>query len=495
MKKLNIFLYITLLSMVLLGCKEFLDQKPYSSLTPENAFTSSDDWQKTLTACFGPLQNLYGMDAAILPVFQVGTDEVTSGIPWDALERLMRYDNLTPDHGDLTSYYFLCYNGIKGCNSVIHMPNGYVEAGTKDLMVAQAKFLRGVYYFELVRAWGGVPLWIEGSVDKDQIMKPRSTQDQVYTQVVKDMQEAENVLPETWTANDKGRPTKYAAQAMLARIYLQWGKPADALTYCNKVYGKFHLYENLKDITNPDRKNEEFENIFEIQFQHSATWDIEGGKINCLWGPFTDLRISNGGGWGGFGPSLYMVNQYDRVNDRRWNAWFVTSWAGLPIIGRDYYKNNELVGAGTIKWQDLKHNMENNNDNMNHVYIRYADVLLMKAEALNATNDAGREKYTCINQVRARAGVYQLPDNISIPTEQFVDTLLNERLKELCFERLRRWDLVRTGRFYDYMINHTWGKLADLRKNETVKDKYLLFPIPKSAMDANDAMKENNPGY
>lgn len=495
MKKIKILLYIVLLSVIFTSCEDFLNQKPYSTLTPENAFTSSSDWQKSLTACFGPLQTLYGMGITELPVFQVGTDEVTSGIPWDALERLMRYDNLTPDHQDLTDYYFLCYDGIKNCNSVIHMPDGYVAADTKKLMVAQAQFMRGLYYFELVRAWGGVPLWTEGSVNKDQIMKPRSTKDEVYTQVVSDMKAAEDLLPEKWGASDKGRPTKFAAQALLARIYLQWGKPSDALAYCNKVYGKFRLYDNIKDITNPAHKNEEIENIFEVQFKHSATWDIEGGKLSCLWGPHTDLRISNGGGWGGFGPSYYMVNQYDWANDKRWKAWFVTSWAGLPIIGRDYYKNNELVGAGTVKWQDPIYLMENNNDDLNHVYIRYADVLLMKAEALNDLNDGSREKYDCLNQVRARAGVYQVPSNVTIPNEQFVDTLLNERLKELCFERIRRFDLVRMGRFYDYMINHTWGKLADLRKNETAVDKYLLYPIPKQAMDANDAMKENNPGY
>ena len=159
-------------------------------------------------------------------------------------------------------------------------------------------------------------------------MKPRATVDEVYTLITQDM-EAALGLPTSWpNAQDKGRATSYAAQALLARIYLQWGKPGEALKYCRMLEGKFKLYDNLKDIFDPKKQNQEYENIFEIQFKHSGSWGLEGSIQHSYWGPRNVGGPTNFGGWGGFGPTQYLYDSYDNA-DKRKKAFFITEYAGV----------------------------------------------------------------------------------------------------------------------------------------------------------------------
>ena len=154
------------------------------------------------------------------------------------------------------------FEGVKRCNVIVDLLPDDVE--DRELFVAQAKFLRGTYYFELVNLFGGVPLWLSASADKDNLKKPRASVDEIYTQIEQDLLAAEEDLPlvNVW---EEGRATKYAAQAMLARMYLQRHDYENALKYCNLVIGdgnNFHLYNNYADIYDPANKNQGYENIF-----------------------------------------------------------------------------------------------------------------------------------------------------------------------------------------------------------------------------------------
>ncbi len=471
MKKYILFATIGLMSLA--GCRKFLDEDPRSIQTPDNAYTTPEDWQKTLNAAYAAMQRLFvGKNTITLSEF--GTDEVEPyDLGWAAYSELKMF-TFNAAHPFFQDHYRVAYEGVKRSNAVIDMPAGVVPAETHTVMVGQAKFLRGLYYFDLVKMYGGVPLWVKSSID-DEIMKPRATADQVYEQIVQDMKDAEAVLPLTWpNANDKGRATKYAAQAFLARIYLQWGKPAEALAYCNKLDGKFHLYANLRDIFDPNNKNQEYENIFEVQFRHSGSWGLEGSIQHSYWGPRGVGGPVNFGGWGGFGPTNYVYNSYDN-NDRRKAAFFLTSFNGVvqsPPTNRKF-------------WDDEYGNVIED-DQLNFILIRYADVLLMKAEALNAINDAGNGKYEALNQVRRRAGLTDITAANNLSQQQFAEVVLQERLHELCFEHLRRFDLIRFGKLKQYLAE---------RMGITIQDFHNLYPIPQSAMDANDAITENNPGY
>jgi len=469
-KYILILMVITALS----SCKKFLNEDPKSILTPENAFKTPEDWQKTLNAAYGMLQSVF-VGKYTITLSEFGTDEVEPyDLGWAAYSELKMY-TFSASHPFFQDHYRVCYEGVKRCNAVIDMPEGVVDASTRNSMIAQAKFLRAVYYFDLVRMYGGVPLWVKSSIDKNEIMKPRASADEVYALITQDLKDAEAILPPTWSnAGDKGRATVYAAQAYLARVYLQWQKPDLALGYCNKLDGKFHLYTNLKDIFDPKNKNTEYENIFEVQFRHSGSFGLEGSIQHSYWGPRGVGGPTSFGGWGGFGATQYVYDSYSN-NDKRKQAFFLTEFKGVVQSPPTNNKFFDPVYGNVIE-----------DDDLNFVLIRYADVLLMKAEALNAINNNGDAKYDALNAVRNRAGLGNITAADGLSQTQFADVVLEERLHELCFEHMRRWDLIRFGKLKQYLKDHV---------GITIQDYNVLYPIPQNALDANDAITGNNPGY
>lgn len=476
MKKLMYIMCCLLFLATATSCNDFLDEVAKSSLTPENSFTNENDWNKTLTGAYAILQEVFVQKYTVV-LGEFGTDEVTPfDLGWAAYAELRNY-TYSASHEFFRVHYIYCYDGIKRCNTVIDMPGeAPVGAEARTLMVAQAKFLRALYYFDLVRMYGDVPLWTSSSVDKNQIMKPRENKDKIYELIVQDMKDAEAVLPESWeNASDKGRATKHAANALLGRILLQWGKPAEALVALNKVTGKFHLYEKYADIFSPENKNKEYENIFEVQFKHSGSWGQEGSLQSSYWGPRGGGGPTAGGfGWGGFGSTQYLYDSYEN-GDKRKTDFFYTVYGGI------------VQSPPSIKkFVDAKYGNQIEDDDLNYIMIRYADVLLMKAEALNDTGDTSNDKYDCINQVRRRAQIGDITAAQNLTKQQFADKVLEERLHELCCEHHRRFDLLR------------FGKLISQIKtvyNITIGNNQLLYPIPQSAIDNNDAITENNPGY
>lgn len=474
MKK--IFLALSIVAATsMAGCSDFLSVEPYSELTPQNAYKSEADWQQTLTGAYGMLQYVFvGKQEIVLGAY--GTDEVRPfDMGWAAYAELHNY-TFSASHGFFDTHYRDCYEGIKRCNSVIDMPEDAVSGTTHASMVAQAKFLRGIYYFDLVRMYGGVPLWTKSSIDRDDIMKPRASADETYLLITDDLKAALQ-LPESWSEpKDKGRATSLAAKALLGRVYLQWGKPAEALPYLRQLEGKFHLYDKLSDIFDNKNKNKEYENIFEVQFSHSGNWGLEGSIQHSYWGPRNiPGATENFGGWGGFGPSQYLYDQYTDPDDKRKAAFFITSWMGVAQSPPSTNKHFDPVWGNVIE-----------DDDLNFIMIRYADVLLMRAEALNSTHDASSEKYDCLNEVRERAGLGKITAADGLTEAQFADVLLKERLLELNCEHLRRWDLLRFGKLAA-QVQAAWGI--------TIQEKHKLYPLPQAALDANDNIPENNTGY
>jgi hypothetical protein len=468
----NYLVIILLNCLVITGCEDFLNQTPKSVLTPDNGYTKPEDWQQSLNAAYGSLQEVF-VGKYTITLSEFGTDEVIPfDMGWAAYAELHHY-TFSATHVFFDNHYRLCYEGIKRCNAVIDMPSDVVTGNLYKSMVTQARFLRALYYFDLVRMYGGVPLWTKSSIDRDDIMKPRATVDETYTLVTEDLISALE-LPTTWPeTKDKGRATSSAAQAFLARVYLQWGKPDEALKYCKMLDGKFRLYDNLKDIFDPKNKNQEYENIFEIQFKHSGSWGLEGSIQHSYWGPRNVGGPTNFGGWGGFGPTQYLYDSYDGSDNRK-RAFFITQYNGVV-----------QSPASSAKFWDSEYGNVIEDDNLNFILIRYADVLLMKAEALNAIGD-NEEKYTALNLVRNRAGLGSITVTDGLNKEQFAELLLQERMHEFCCEHMRRWDLIRFGKLVEYMKD---------RAGITIQPYHVLYPLPQAAMDANDAISENNSGY
>ncbi len=474
------YFYLILCSCALAvsSCSDFLNEVSKSSLTPENSFSSSDDWNKALSGAYGMLQFVFvGKQSITLNAF--GTDEVEPfDLGWAAYNELKIY-TFSASHGFLREHYIWCYDGIKRANTIINMPaDAPVPAGERESMIAQAKFLRAIYYFDLVAMYGGVPMWLETSVDPDALHKPRESADAVYTQIVKDMSEAAAVLPVKWDEpGDKGRATRYAAYSLLGRFYLQWGKSDEALGALNQVIGKYSLYDNYADIFDPSHKNEEIENIFEVQFRHSGNWGLEGSLQSSYWGPRNVGGPTAGGGWGGFGPTQYLYDRYEQ-QDKRKQAFFATEYNGVP-----------QTPPCIMKYRDPEYGTVIEDDQLNYIMMRYPDVLLMKAEALNNIDDKTDAKYECLNQVRKRAGISLITKEDGLTKEEFASVVLEERLRELCCEHHRRFDLLRFGKLAE-QVRAAFPEIE-------VKPYHVLYPIPQDAIDGNDMMTEadQNPGY
>ncbi|WP_372931889.1 RagB/SusD family nutrient uptake outer membrane protein [Mariniphaga sediminis] len=482
MKKLLYIISITFLLVSSMSCEDFLDETAKSSLTPENSFTTAEDWDAALIAAYAKLQEVTGEKLPIV-LGEFGTDEVQPyDLSWAAYVELMYY-TYTANHPFLYNHYVFCYEGVKCANIIVDMPdNTSISNEQKNSMIAQARFLRGIFYFELARMYGRVPIWTSASVDKSEIAKPRSESvDEVYELITEDLHYAAENLPEQWTeSNDKGRATSYAANALLGRVYLQWGKSAKALEALNKVIGNFHLYQNYADIFDPEHKNEEYENIFEVQWSHSGYWGLEGSIQSSYWGPRGGGGPTAGGfGWGGFGPTQYLYDSYDN-NDRRKTEFFWTEYKGIV-----------QSPPATKKYYDANYGNQIEDDDLNYIYMRYADVLLMASEALNNLDDSSGKKYDYLNEVRTRAGLASITESDGLSVSEFSDVLLEERLHELCGERHRRFDLIRFRKLNEQVQTAYPGNGINIGSNQKT-----VYPIPQIAIDANDAMKgDQNPGY
>ena len=227
-------LFISLLSFMMCSCADFLDEKTYSQLTPENAYLSKEGANKAMNGAYAMLQDGFDYKFSI-GVGILGTDEATSyNDTYGDHEILLDKYTYSSEYDIFQAVYIDLFEGVKRCNVIVDLLPDDVE--DRELFVAQAKFLRGTYYFELVNLFGGVPLWLSASADKDNLKKPRASVDEIYTQIEQDLLAAEEDLPlvNVW---EEGRATKYAAQAMLARMYLQKHDYENALKYCNLVIG------------------------------------------------------------------------------------------------------------------------------------------------------------------------------------------------------------------------------------------------------------------
>lgn len=476
MKKI---VFISILGIMLAGCSDFLKEQTFSQLTPDNAYLDKAGAAKALNGAYAMLQDGFDYKFAI-GLGILGTDEATS---YNELftdhELLVDKYTYSSEYDVFNGVYIDLFEGVKRCNTVIDLLPAEVEG--RELFVAQAQFLRATYYFELVNLFGGVPLWISASADQDNLKKPRSTVDEVYGQIEKDLLEAAPALPlqNIW---DGGRATRYAAYAMLARMYLQRHDYENALKYCDLVIGNgknFELYKNYADIYDPAHKNEGKENIFEIQHRASLKSEDEGSTSTDFFLPI-ELQGTIYTGWAMYGPTDYLYNSYE-PEDKRFDVTFFTEAAG-PDGTLVTFKPH------CFKYHNRTPGFPVNDGEQNFPLIRYADVLLMKAEAINGlkveTPQQTEDKFACLNDVRQRAGLEPIENvDANATKEGFLETLLEERLHEFCFEKSRRRDLIRNDKLQSYVKQR--------KPDRPVPDKAKeYYPLPLNALDANPLLEQ-----
>jgi hypothetical protein len=470
---------LVLLGALALGlgsCKSFLEEKPYDFLTPANFYQNEADAVAALNGVFSALQPqaYYGRTTWLiseLPGDAMGTTS-TSG------ERFELFNNtFTTTNSEVANWWVNTYRMLNRANDVIgKVPGVSMDATRKNVILGNARFLRAMGFFDLVRCFGDVPLPLTATSGPDSDVRPaRAPLAQVYTQIIEDLKFAEaNCLAENKiTAGEKGRASSGAAATLLGKVYLTRASTAaaqpsdnqDALAAFNRVInsGVYSLLPTYADVFNPDKENGP-EHIFSVQF------DLPPNVGNITPRMHLPTQLA---GFGSFTVPTWLVTSYATTDVRRtWNLSNATNASGTTTQSQYYY----------VKFRDPLRIL--NDSRCNWLVTRYADVLLLQSEALNNLDANDNTKYNGINAVRRRAGLAALP-NTATTKDAFVDLLLQERAWELCAEGHRWYDLIRMGRL---------KQRQQAVYNRTVADQFLLFPIPQAEILLNPNLTQNT-GY
>ncbi|APD05967.1 hypothetical protein UJ101_00420 [Flavobacteriaceae bacterium UJ101] len=476
---------ILILSFVLFvySCDSEVDSDPSSvyEQTVESYFKSSQDYEDALIGAYDPLQWGYlrvqiGDIASDNSV--AGGESATDVIGLQEIDLMTHY----PVNENLRTIWRNLYEGVNRCNFIVQNIDK-LDFSRKQELLGEVYFLRAYYYAELTKFWGDIPLFTEARLTADQTgTLTRSSQSDVYIQVETDLLNAIAVLPNT--SNEIGRANKRMAQALLGKVYLYQEKFSESAAMLDEVInsGQYNLVADFASIWLQSGENNE-ESIFEIQHTNTSNWydwsfyqGSEGNFGIIMNGPRAYSGDVYATGWSFNIPSQELFDRYNS-NDTRRDATILDMNEWIASTGASYskgYKDNGLFNHKYITRAGYSGAQLELNYLNNYRIIRYADVLLMAAEAYNRGGLGDTKAQEYLNLVRSRAGLTGITSTGGVLTT----AIWEERRLELAFEGHRFFDLVRTGQASSVIAGFQVGK------NE-------LFPI--NNIDA--ATLGQNPGY
>lgn len=455
--------YVLIMAMFLVSCgDDFTTLSPISQRNVDNFYTSANDFVLAINGTYSALQLNGTYNQSYWVMQEMRSDNTDQGPDVTGLANELAVVNVFNENS-LNQFvgdsYRDSYILITRANIILDKIDGVaMESTLRDRIKGEALFLRSLAYYNLAIAFGNVPLILQEITDINARIAQSDAQ-AILTRIATDLVAAENFLPASYTGANVGRATKGAAATLLGKVYLTLGQRAQAEPVLRRVltygYSLVPNYANLFGVANENN----VESIFEVQYR-------AGGFGTGS--PFTNFFSPNPNLQNGLG------NARNRPTDSMWNAYEAGDLRRDVSMAISYVNpaTNLVVEANHI----LKYRsnpFQNNDSDLNFPVFRYADVLLMLAEAIGETPEA----YGFINQVRTRAG---LP-NISAATPgTFNEKLLRERRVELAFENHRWADLKRFG-----VATQT---MAAMTPSLTAK---LLFPIPQREIDVTPGMVQN----
>lgn len=494
--KIKIILLAGLVSVGLTSCEDFLNIPPQNAVTPENFFQSESDFRQAVDGIYAPLQQLYNNESS----WAMGEMRSDNTHYFYNVDYRLPYpeeiaDFLNGSENDVTQHkYYINYDIINRANQVLNViDEAELEQTTKNNFKGQALFLRALSYFDLVKYFGGVPLHLAPSRNMETAFLPRASAQEVYAQIQADATAAVDLLPNK--ANQQaGRATSGAALTLLGDVYLNLKEWDKAETVLKQIEG-YGLLNDYSAIFNPTNKNHN-ESIFEVQYLEGTSLGLHStfpyffvpltaDHAQLTLGPSGSQSVP-GSGWNI--PTEDLLTAYED-EDQRYQASIGFHTGASPISDTSY------VNLPYIKKYQHSHTIFGQS-NQNFPVYRYAEVLLMLAEALNEQNKSA-EAAEYLSQVRRRAGLSDT--NVSGQTA-LRDAILQERRVELAFENKRWIDLVRTGKAIEVM--NAYG--SKLKANPayyylssasySLNEDHLLFPIPFLELQVNPDLQQN-PGY
>lgn len=470
---------------------DFLEVKPQGVINANNYFATSDHAIWATNAVYNQLRSWNLTSFPWLSMTDMVSDDATKGsFPADA-QKLTTFDDFTfdsrfPEEIQLTWQGH--YQGVFRANIAIEgIPKVPVmEESLRQRLLGESKFLRAHFYFNLARWFGDVPLILVPLTQNEFYTQSRTPVAQVYAQIIKDLTDAIPALPEKskYDPADLGRVTKGAARGLLAKVYLTTKDYPNAEKYALEVINskEYALLADYAKIFLPEGENSS-ESVWEVQA--TALEDSYGGATP--WNMVQGVRGTPNLGWGFNLPSDDLVKSYERGDPRR-DATILEVGEALPDGSDLVQDNKEMEGERyNQKAWTPSHALLQDNGPSNLRMLRYADVLLLAAEALNE-NGKAQDALTYLNQVRKRARGTRnvLPDITITNKDQLREAIWRERRSELAMEQHRWFDLLRTGR--------AAATMKALGKNFVV-GKHELFPIPQTEIALSGGNLIQNPGY
>lgn len=484
------YLIAAIVMLFLSSCSDdYLDKQPLDSINTENYPKTAEELITVVNGAYQPLQwpKLYNLRMWTSDIM-AGNSIVGAGGGTDGIEtQNMSNFIVQPDNEGVLDLWRGPWPGILMTNIVLETALTLdINEDLKNRSMGEAYFLRAHYYFILARYFGDVPLITTPLSSDDNLFPSRDPVNEVYELIISDLTNAAQLLPPTssYSQQNIGRASKGAAYGLLAKVYLTLGNYQEAVNMITQVEGLgYSLNANYFDNFNILNENSR-ESIFEVQYASDGGFSFWDNENQSSWtSPFMGPRGSNfvGGAFGWNQPTQEFINQYE-PDDLRKDV--TVLYEGSPNFdGLAYQSKYSYTGYNVRKFLvPISVIPSFDNSPMNFPVLRYSDVLLMKAEALNElgqTNEA--EDY--LNKIRNRAGLNDVQKGLT--QAKFRETVLKERRLELAFEGQRWFDLIRVNNGqYGLDFLHSIGK-------NNASQKHLLFPVPQIEIDRNPNLTQN----
>ena len=540
MKK--IYILPALISALLFtSCSDFLTEDVRGQENLDTYFQTEAEAESFVTGCYNALTfNGWWQVNTVWLLSEMTSDDGWMGNTTQQSDytSLAFFQSNGQSNGLISNFWQYRYKGILRCNIVISkMAEAPIaDEAKKARLIAEAKFLRAFYYFELVKNFGGVPI-VETFAMPDEIQGvTRNTEEEVYLFIEKDLEEAAAVLPQRSSQSDSeiGRATRGAALGLLGKVSVYQSKWAEAKETLKTLIdeGEYALLDNFGDVWDVDHDNS-VESLFEVQFTYDGVYAL-GGSLPIVAG---NRSGGDQDGWAWGLPSANLENAYVEAGDSERLRWTIIRHGATEIAGEpDFEEVIELQGDqngdGTYAVDPSKHKSARlmrkyyiplakrpevfNTDKvpLNHRLLRYADILLLYAEACNETNDDVAAR-AALNQVRRRVDL----SDVTAGGNDLRRLIRAERRLELAFEQNRLYDIRRwrddngkkvmsnlmgeNGTFVKWNNNPAtrdafeWENQRESSdKGSTYReDRDLLFPVPLYEITMSNGSITQNPGW
>ncbi len=451
-------IYILLAVFVFSSCSDsFTEIVSGNNPTTESFYRNSDDFNAAVMAAYAKLQ---GQVSLYFELSEWRSDNLDLGAPTAGTQDRFNINKFQETSANelIRDAWANFYNGIFRANTITdNITSVNFDENLKKQYEAEARFIRALTYFNIVRLWGDAPIVLRVVSVEESLGIGRSPASEVYSVIEDDLQFATANLPSSYPAQDFGRATSGAAKTLLGKVYLTQKRYSEAANILNEVVGQYSLLNDVSDVFDTENKNNN-EVIFSIRFNKEIATEDHG-----LWFAVSDISISPF--------TSKLVNAYN-LTDARKSLIDFQAVGNLFVPGKFFDTESSFRSFG--------------ND---YILLRYADLLLMLSEALNEQGyQPNGTAFGYLNDIRERANLAplsatELPDQVS-----FREAVLNERFLEFPFEGHRWFDLIRTN---------TAQNEISTGIGINIQDYQLLYPVPQAEIEKinNTSIFDQNEGY